>query len=181
MTGRDKWQKTYRRAASLAASRTSGFSALFFWITSKEAPTIDLEYGFLVVRRLFLTASAWISYRHKWQKLMRNSCINSNERMEETKWRNSCIDTRRLRLSQHRTQSHNLENGHTYKYIYVDPHHLNKLAMRLNKSSITILSWMATDDFKHKNKHIGNLFGTHSLSLRKLEYTPKVTGQNGTE
>jgi hypothetical protein len=40
---------------------------------------------------------------------------------------------------------------------------------------------MATDDFKHKNKHIGNLFGTHSLSLRKLEYTPKVTGQNGTE
>ena len=58
---------TYRRAASLAASRTSGFSALFFWITSKEAPTIDLEYGFLVVRRLFLTASAWMSYREKWQ------------------------------------------------------------------------------------------------------------------
>nr|ACN26480.1 unknown [Zea mays] len=51
-----------RRAASLAASRTSGFSALFFWITSKEAPTIDLEYGFLVARRLFFTASAWISF-----------------------------------------------------------------------------------------------------------------------
>jgi hypothetical protein len=36
-------EKTYRRAASLAASRTSGFSALFFWITSKVAPTMDLE------------------------------------------------------------------------------------------------------------------------------------------
>ena len=34
---------TYRRAASLAASRTSGFSDLFFWITSNVAPTMDLE------------------------------------------------------------------------------------------------------------------------------------------
>jgi hypothetical protein len=33
-------------------------------MTSREAPTIDLEYGFLVVRRLFLAASAWISYSH---------------------------------------------------------------------------------------------------------------------
>ncbi|BAS74918.1 Os01g0815850 [Oryza sativa Japonica Group] len=53
----ERW-KMYRRAASLAASRTSGFSLLFFWITSSVAPTIDREYGFLVVRRLFLTASA---------------------------------------------------------------------------------------------------------------------------
>lgn len=35
--------KTHRRAASLAASLTSGFSVLFFWITSKVAPTMDLE------------------------------------------------------------------------------------------------------------------------------------------
>lgn len=35
--------RTHRRAASLAASLTSGFSVLFFWITSKVAPTIDLE------------------------------------------------------------------------------------------------------------------------------------------
>ncbi|BAS94623.1 Os05g0486833 [Oryza sativa Japonica Group] len=65
-SNQSKWQsfreRAYRRAASLAASRTSGFSALFFWMTSNEAPTIDLEYGFLVVRRLFLTASAWISF-----------------------------------------------------------------------------------------------------------------------
>jgi hypothetical protein len=32
-------------------------------MTSNEAPTMDLEYGFLVVRRLFLTASACISYK----------------------------------------------------------------------------------------------------------------------
>ena len=51
-----------RRAASLAASRTSGFSALFFWMTSRIAPTIDLEYGFLVARRLFFTASWAMSF-----------------------------------------------------------------------------------------------------------------------
>ncbi|KAI9194360.1 hypothetical protein LWI28_005360 [Acer negundo] len=32
-----------RRAASLAASRTSGFSALLFWITSRVAPIMDLD------------------------------------------------------------------------------------------------------------------------------------------
>ena len=34
---------TYRSAASLAASRTSGFSVRFFCMTSKVAPTMDLE------------------------------------------------------------------------------------------------------------------------------------------
>jgi hypothetical protein len=54
-------KEAYRRAASRAASRTSGFSALFFWIISKVAPTMDLEYGFLVARRLFFTVSAAMS------------------------------------------------------------------------------------------------------------------------
>ncbi len=32
-----------RKAASLAAARTSVFSVLFFWITSREAPTMERE------------------------------------------------------------------------------------------------------------------------------------------
>jgi hypothetical protein len=40
-------------------------------MTSKVAPTMDLEYGFLVVRRLFLTVSAAMScyYYERYDKI----------------------------------------------------------------------------------------------------------------
>jgi hypothetical protein len=47
----------HRRAASLFAARASGFSALFFWITSREAPTIDRLKGLAEAR--FFLREAW--------------------------------------------------------------------------------------------------------------------------
>jgi len=39
----DHKKVAYRRAASLAALQTSGYSVLFFWMTSRVASIIDLE------------------------------------------------------------------------------------------------------------------------------------------
>ncbi|GIL93070.1 hypothetical protein Vretifemale_20546, partial [Volvox reticuliferus] len=53
---------TSRIAASRLAWRTSGFSVRFFWITSREAPTMERLFDFATVRRFFFCTSLTWSF-----------------------------------------------------------------------------------------------------------------------